>query len=280
MANRRSRKRQAGPAKPPKRGPDSYAPPVDALLTLGNPGGPHEPPTWRDEPMADYAAMGIGPEHVPDLVRMMKDSSLSQLADRDGNPREWLYAEPHAARALAVLGDLSVLPEMFGVLRRIERLNDDGWCEDLSGVMAHFGPEAIGPISRVARDVRESFGVQLMTLDALEQIAQADDHGGPAYTEVVSLFRDVLRYAKYNQPAINGFIVSQLVALSADEALPEIREAYRIDAIEPDGNYKLDDVEIEIKLTPEQRKALWKERTEAFEQRLEAEARLSEADQP
>ena len=53
-------------------GVDSYSPPVDKLLTYGDAhehGG--DPQDWPE-----YLELGIGPEHIPDLIRMATDEEL------------------------------------------------------------------------------------------------------------------------------------------------------------------------------------------------------------
>ena len=49
----------------------SYGPPVDQLLRIG------DDLCGCAEDWHDYLAMGIGPEHVPDLIRMAVDPDLN-----------------------------------------------------------------------------------------------------------------------------------------------------------------------------------------------------------
>lgn len=69
-----------------------YPPPLDRLLGLG--GLFTRGRAWRD-----YLRMGIGREHVPDLLRMACDMELNHGDDDD--PR--VYAPLHAWRALSQL---------------------------------------------------------------------------------------------------------------------------------------------------------------------------------
>jgi hypothetical protein len=48
-----------------------YAPPVDKLLTYG------EPSRTSSNEWPNYLELGIGPEHIPDLVQMAKDEELN-----------------------------------------------------------------------------------------------------------------------------------------------------------------------------------------------------------
>ena len=78
----------------------TYAPPVDQLLTFGEEWS--KPDDWPD-----YLALGLGSEHIPDLIRMATNEELEE-AD-DGSAEVW--APIHARRAL---GQLQARPFHFG----------------------------------------------------------------------------------------------------------------------------------------------------------------------
>lgn len=65
---------------------------MDQLLTLGTPGE-----TW--DPGADYPALGITHEQVPELIRMATDTALNDM--ESGSVEVW--APLHAWRALGQL---------------------------------------------------------------------------------------------------------------------------------------------------------------------------------
>ena len=48
----------------------SYPPPINQLLTYGET-EVHEPDKWPN-----YLELGLGPEHIPDLIRMVADEEL------------------------------------------------------------------------------------------------------------------------------------------------------------------------------------------------------------
>jgi hypothetical protein len=50
---------------------NSYPPPLDQLLTCGK-AGSRLPETWPN-----YLELGLGPEHIPDLIRMVADKDLN-----------------------------------------------------------------------------------------------------------------------------------------------------------------------------------------------------------
>ena len=69
----------------------NYPPPVDKLLTFGE---CSPSPEWPD-----YLALGLGSEHVPDLIRMAIDEELNQAASDSLE----VWAPVHAWRALGQL---------------------------------------------------------------------------------------------------------------------------------------------------------------------------------
>jgi hypothetical protein len=49
-----------------------YQPPVERLLTYGE-SEPITPDDW-----SDYRTLGIGPEHIPELIQMATDAHLNE----------------------------------------------------------------------------------------------------------------------------------------------------------------------------------------------------------
>src|SRR5918911_179978 len=93
-----------------------YTSAVARLLTLGEPEGPGA--GWRD-----YRALGLGPEHVPDPVRMVGDSRLNG-ADSESSE---VWAPLHAWRALGQLR----APEAVGpLLHQLDECAEDDWCHE------------------------------------------------------------------------------------------------------------------------------------------------------
>ena len=70
-----------------------YSPPVDQLLTYGE-AHLSSPDKWPN-----YLELGLGPEHIPDLIRMATDEELNH-ADPDTLE---VWAPTHAWRALGQL---------------------------------------------------------------------------------------------------------------------------------------------------------------------------------
>src|SRR5947209_6188084 len=130
-----------------------YPPPLDQLLTLGEP----RQPGWPD-----YRARGIGPQHVPDLIRMATDPGLNG-ADGD-SPLVW--APAHAWRAL---GQLRAAEAVEPLLRLLEEQEDDDCLrEELPEVFGLIGPPALPALSSFLADRSHGLYPRWCVADALK----------------------------------------------------------------------------------------------------------------
>ena len=86
----------------------SYQQPVDKLLTCGM-NGWITPDKWPD-----YRKLGIGPEHIPDLIRMATDEELNEANEQ--NTEVW--APMHAWRALGQLRAVEAIEPLLGAIRK------------------------------------------------------------------------------------------------------------------------------------------------------------------
>src|SRR5579884_1437331 len=90
----------------------------------------------------DYLMLGIGPEHVPELIGIATDRTLNR-APEDSTA---VWAPMHAWRALGQLGAEAAIEPLIGML---EPLEEDDWAtEELPVVFGMIGPAAIEPLRR------------------------------------------------------------------------------------------------------------------------------------
>ena len=108
-----------------------YPPPVDKLLTYGRP----EPRSAQDWP--DYLELGLGPEHIPDLLRMTANEELWE-AGEDASEN---WAPVHAWRALGQLRAVNAVEPLLHLL--VERVRDDWAMDELPQVYGLIGAAAI-----------------------------------------------------------------------------------------------------------------------------------------
>lgn len=119
----------------------TYNPPVDQLLALG------EADTVSHDKWPDYLALGIGPQHIPELLRMANDEALNQIGKVEG-PEDW--ASIHAVRALGQMRDESTIEPLVELLTSQQ---DHEWIqEELPEVFGLIGPAAIPALSAYLAD--------------------------------------------------------------------------------------------------------------------------------
>ena len=109
----------------------TYPSPVSKLLTLGD---CREVRGWPD-----YLAIGLGPAHVPDLIRMALDEELY----RAGPDSLDVWAPVHAWRALGQLRAEAAAEPLTRLLVRIVEFDDEWVGEELPQVFGMIGPAAV-----------------------------------------------------------------------------------------------------------------------------------------
>lgn len=204
---------QGGDAAPPSGPP--YRPPVASLLTIGDP---------RVKGVQEQvAALGLGQEHVPDLVRMAVDEELNGAS---GDSLE-VWAPLHALRALKGLDASAHAAELMPL---VELDEDDWFREELPGVFAQIGRPALAPLKAYLADRSHSVWGHSLVVRALGEIGQQHPE---LRDEVVVLLSHVLHHAEQYDELPCSFAMDALVELEAVEALPAIRHAFELDKIDP-----------------------------------------------
>jgi len=197
---------------------NNYSPPVDRLRNFG--------PVEFNEEWPDYVGqLGLGVEHVPDLIRMVADPALY-----DSDVEFEACATIHARRALGQLQAVeSVKPLLDAMDEYIDE--DDFWTEELPAVLARIGPEALPAIaSHLAHPGPDEFS-RVASASAIGEIGQR-------YPEVrdrcvAILTEQLARHEDHEESwAVNGFIVSALVNLEAKESALAIESAFVADVVD------------------------------------------------
>jgi hypothetical protein len=213
----------------------AYPPPLDRLLGLGA-------LFTRGQQWRDYGQMGIGPGHVPHLIRMVCDPDLNH-ADQD-DPR--VYAPLHAWRALGQLA----APEAAGPLvQALVQLPDDDFAnEELPKVLGMIGAASVEPVVAVVADPAIAEETRISAAGALEEIAGQHPELRERCVEV--LMRQLERWAEQPE-ALNGFLIHHLVELGAVEAAPLMQEVFEAERAEIMIRGDWEDVQMALGLLPE-----------------------------
>lgn len=197
----------------------SYTTPVDKLLALGD--------TRQERPWRNYGALGIAPEHTPELIRMIQDEDLHE-ADGD-SPEVW--APVHAWRALGQLRAEAAVAPLLGLLHRIDDDDDDALTGDVHDVLGLIGPPALEPTAAYLADSRHGPFALIAACEALRRIAQR--HPETREAAVAALTRKLERFGEYGRDeGLNGFLIEALVTLGAVEAAPLMQRAFVADVVD------------------------------------------------
>lgn len=221
----------------------SYEPPVSRLLELGRP----ELGNWED-----YSQYGIGPEHIPDLIRMLRDPGADEdHADEDEEEdKPHYYAYIHAWRALGQLKAEAAIEPLLEMIAEDDAAdNFDDWIvEEVPEVLGMIGPPALAPTAERLLEMHFRPSAPSSFARVLEEIGNDHPETRP---QVISHLVAFLDRARQNDTAQNGFIISSLIDLKAVEAWPAIERAFVSGSVDPTIAGDVDRVKFQLGLGPE-----------------------------
>jgi len=213
----------------------TYTSPVDKLLSLGKPES-NLPEKWPN-----YLELGLGPEHIPELIHMATDLELrgpeSQEKSEEEDPDFW--APLHAIRAL---GQLQAGIAAEPLVNLLAGLKDDEWMlEELPAVFGMIGPVAIPALTAYLADSSNDIYLRAYASNGLLEIA--DRYPQHREESIATISRQLEAYEE-NEHEFNAFIIGDLVRLKAVETLPLIERAFKADRVDEfvvDLNYVLEE---------------------------------------
>lgn len=195
----------------------TYPPPVDVLLTLGDPraidSAPvrypfnfnrveflRRPDPFRSLLWPDYQDLyGIGQDDIPALIRMVTDKNLSWAGE--DTPDVW--APLHAYRAL---GQLRATEAIEPLISLFDPLDDDDWFnEEIPDVFGLIGPTAIPALATFLADQSHSLFPHATASNALERIGRMHPEARDA--AIAALTDQLERFAE-NDESLNAYIVT------------------------------------------------------------------------
>lgn len=209
----------------------TYGPPVDQLVTLGDP---------REQPEPfDYPALGLGPEQIPELIRLAADGVLNWS---DSESRE-VWAPLHAWRALGQLQAVEAIEPLVGLFDELE--DSDWFNEDMPEVFGQIGPAAIPALAAFLAEPAHELFARITASTSIEAIGKRHPE---ARAEAVAMTTRQLDLRQRNDPTLNGFLVSALIGLEATEAAPTIERAFAADAVDETIAGNWDDVQVSLRI--------------------------------
>ncbi len=215
----------------------TYTPPVDKLLTLGEP-EPFAPDRWPN-----YLELGLGPEHIPDLIRMATDHEIRSIEPKEGEEEELEFWAPiHAIRALGQLHAEAAIEPLIQLLT--VQAGDEWMQEELRFVFGLIGPAAIPALAAYLADTSHELYPRGYAAHGLEEIGNWHPE---SRSEAIAALSKQLEAFEENDYELNAFLISGLSRLKAVEALPLIERAFAADRVD-EFVIGLDDVLVEFGL--------------------------------
>ena len=210
---------------------ENYPPPLDKLLTLGDP--------RRFSEWPDYLELGLGPEHVADLIRMATDKELNQ-ADVE-NLEVW--APLHAWRALGQLRAEAAIAPLMQLFH--EQEGDDWMGAELPKVYGMIGPAAIPALTTYLADESHGIFPRIDAASSLENITMTHPDARP---QCIAAITRQLESFDEQDPTLNAFLISSLVEMSAVESAAVIEQAFAADCVDETIRGDWDDVAVDLGL--------------------------------
>lgn len=187
---------------------------LQRLAQLGNPGA------WEALPWLKYETLGIGKEHIPDLIDILNlfDDFWEQGPD---SPLAW--TPMHAWRALGQLQATEALPVMIGLLERLNEQDIVRIQEDLPRAIALIGLPAVPVLLEYLLDGQHGLWSRAAVVDALHLVAQNTPQ---ACDQVAAGLALALENFAANRPVLNGLLIKGLKDLHCSDAAGLVEQAY------------------------------------------------------
>ena len=219
---------------------DPYPSPVNKLLTYGD---CREFSEWPDY----VSELGLGPEHIPDLVRMSIDEDLNRA---DPESLE-VWAPVHAWRALGQLRAEAAIEPLMPLFDDLDDEGSDWVLEELPMVYGMIGPASLPELSAYLADSSHGEYPRVAVTACLEHIGK---NHPDARAECAAILTRQLERFEENPVTLNAFLISPLMDLKAMESLPVIERAFAADCVDLSVFGDWEDVQIRLGLKPHREK--------------------------
>jgi len=213
-----------------------YLDPVAKLLKLGE---IDVFAKWRN-----YAELGIGPEHIPELIRMATDADLNFFASTERGA----WAPAHAWRTLGQLRAEAASAPLVALLAKLEE--DDWIWEELPDIMSMLGPAAIPHLAAFLTDSTHDLNARIAASRSLQRNGNEYETSRAACVQALAA---QLEKAAKTDPELNGFIVADLLDLNAVETAPLIERAFAVGRVDESicGDWEIVQIDLGLKEVPE-----------------------------
>ncbi len=201
----------------------TYTSPVDKLLTLG------KPETTTPDSWPNYLELGLGPQHIPELISMATDPVFRSLeAEKESEEDDPDYWAP--LHAIRTLGQLHAETAVEPLVNLLDVLEDDEWMlEELPSVYGMIGPTAIPALSAYLSDASHDVYSRAYASNGFIAIAKRYPE---SREECIAAISKQLEAFEENDYELNAFIIGDLASMQATETLPLIERAFKADRVD------------------------------------------------
>ena len=214
----------------------SYTPPLDKLLTCTDieDADPFPETSYTEQ-------FGLGPEHIPELIRMATDEYL-----RSDDANEFESSAPfHAIRALAELHAEAAIEPLLAFSDQASREDQEWILETLVGFHLTMGTASLPALEQFLTDPSHDKYAQNYAAEIIGRIPQQHPE---ARTECIAATTRRLADFELNRPELNESLVRALLRMKAVEAAPLIQAAYTSGRVDDFWGGNWDEAQYELGL--------------------------------
>lgn len=171
----------------------------------------------------NYIQLGFTQEHIPELIALVQDETLSTSSDRNA-----VWVPLYAWRTLGQLRAVEAVEPLVSMLDFFFKVNDEWAITEMSEVLGLIGQPAIRPLLDYILDHSNSTPSRSIVSEGLGKIAA---YHLKARDEVLNAFHVYLTQADYKAKDFNALLICVVMHLNAAELIDDIRQLYVKDAI-------------------------------------------------
>jgi hypothetical protein len=199
---------------------EKFSEPVLKLISQGE-------NTVRNKRNFDYLSLGIGKEHIPELIRIIQNTEYF-IYDLDEDDEDW-GAPIHAWRALGQLKAEEAIPALIQLIVENENWDFDWVMEEIPDVMAKIGPVCIPSLEKYLQKPKRQEWASVTVAHCLADVGNANPE---SRTDCIAVLESALKNYKKNTKEYNAFLISYLADLNAAESDTLVKRAFDADAVD------------------------------------------------
>ena len=198
-------------------------------------------PDFADD-WPDYLALGLGPEQVPDLIRLATDPALLE-----GDPKsKEVWAPLHAWRALGQLRAEDAIRPLLDLLQAEAEHDGDWGLGELPTVFAMIGPSALPHLAVFLADPDRALYARTSVAEGLRDMVAKHPE---TREQAIDILARQLGSVENPNHELNGFVVGSLLELKAVEAAPVLEQAFAAGTVDESIAGGWPEVQYELGLT-------------------------------